>query len=166
MYFCNRNPCTVIDAVNYRAGKLPLKTYNQPFELYKPKEMWHAILLPQVSLGINLRKWRWTNCRQQLLEESLFCISSSNTCRINSGLQVFWKYTDHTTLGEVQIQIIFRLLQKFKCEINRERFHMLIQRKGRKNSGFLFTWYDLIPIASVSRQAVMLFHTVTININT
>lgn len=39
VYFCNRNPCTVIDAVNYQAGKLPLKTYNQPFELYKPKEM-------------------------------------------------------------------------------------------------------------------------------
>lgn len=39
VHFYNRNCCTAIDTINYWAGKLLLKTYNQPSEPYKPKEM-------------------------------------------------------------------------------------------------------------------------------
>lgn len=78
---------TVIDTVNYWPGKLLLKTHNQPFELYKPREMQDTILLPQdvclVSLGFSLRKWRWTNRRKLLLEIGLFRILSSHICGIN-----------------------------------------------------------------------------------
>lgn len=84
---------TVIDTVNYWPGKLLLKTHNQPFELYKPRQMQFCFLrtCTPSQFRLQLQKMEVNKLQKTALGDKFVqnLVIIWHKC---SGLQVFWKF--------------------------------------------------------------------------